>query len=229
MNFSENHYHFDAKRPHGKGRRHTSREHARRGHSHEGHRHEGHGHEGRPVRGEGRLGRPEGFGPRPERGGRRGFAGAEGFGPGQHRKRARRGNIRFAIVSVLADGPENGFGLIKQIEQRTGGTWKPSSGTMYPTLQRLVDEGLIQATAEGNTYELTETGTTFLTENKAEIDAAWQRTEDRAANAHDLREAVGALMQAARQVGATANAEQRERATEVVNNARKALYGILAE
>lgn len=206
---------------HGKGRRHLSNEHPMRAHGRE-----------RSYGEDGSLNHePEGFGPRRGGGPRGPHRGPEGFGPRGYGKRARRGNIRFAIVSVLADGPENGFGLIKQIEERTGGTWKPSSGTMYPSLQRLVDEGLIQPAAEGegNTYELTDAGQQFLNENKAEIDAAWQRTEKRGEGSRELATAVHELMGAAHQVGQIATPEQRERATEIINSARKSLYGILAE
>lgn len=215
------------------------------------HNHHGHGRE--PGYGEdGRLNHErEGFGPRGERpfapghgqggyarhgapgvGGRpgRGFGGPEGFGPRGAGKRARRGNIRFAVLSLLADGPDNGFGLMKQIEERTGGTWKPSSGSMYPTLQRLVDEGLIQPSeGEGNAFELTDAGKTFVDEHAAEIGEAWERSEKRGEGNRELATAVHELMGAAHQVGQIATPEQRERATEIINSARKSLYGILAE
>lgn len=203
MTFYEEHTHHHHAQSH--GRRHLSHKHPMRG-----------------FDGEfpGRHG-----GPRP-----RGFGGPDGFGPRGHGKRARRGNIRFAIVSVLADGPENGFGLIKQIDERTGGTWKPSSGTMYPSLQRLVDEGLIQPTSgEGNTYELTDAGREFLSENQLEIDAAWEHTEKRGEGNRELATALHELMGAAHQVGQVATPEQRERAAEVLGAARKSLYAILAE
>lgn len=210
MTFYAEHTHNHHRKAHGKGRRHLSHEHPHRGHDRHDHQSD--------------------FGPRGG-GARRPHRGPDGFGPRGHGKRARRGNIRFAIVSMLADGPQNGFGLIKQIEERTGGTWKPSSGTIYPSLQRLVDEGLIQLASEGegNTYALTDAGQQFLNENKAEIDAAWQQTEQRADGSREMTDAVQRFMFAAHEVRAVATPEQRDRAVEIVNSARKALYGILAE
>ncbi len=229
---------------HGKGRRHLSNEHPMRGHGRErgygedgglNHEREGFGPHGErpfaPGHGQGGYARhgAHGVGGRPGHGGR-GFGGPEGFGPRGAGKRARRGNIRFAVLSLLADGPDNGFGLMKQIEERTGGTWKPSSGSMYPTLQRLVDEGLIQPSeGEGNAFELTDAGKTFVDEHAAEIGEAWERSEKRGEGNRELATAVHELMGAAHQVGQIATPEQRERATEIINSARKSLYGILAE
>lgn len=204
---------------HGKGRRHLSNEHPMRGHGRQGAYNTG------DDNGANEFG-PRLGGPR----GPRGFGGPEGFGPRGAGKRARRGNIRFAVLSLLADGPDNGFGLMKQIEERTGGTWKPSSGSMYPTLQRLVDEGLIQPSeGEGNAFELTDAGKTFVDEHAAEIGEAWERSEKRGEGNRELATAVHELMGAAHQVGQIATPEQRERATEIINSARKSLYGILAE
>ena len=122
------------------------------------HDHEDHGHNG--FRG----GRPsrEGFG----------FGqGAPGFGgfgprgfmpPGPQRK--RRGDVRIAILALLGEKPSNGYGLIKEITDRSGGTWSPSPGSVYPTLQQLVDEELIEATGEGKRteFQLTASGTEWV-------------------------------------------------------------------
>src|SRR6195952_201062 len=92
-----------------------------------------------------------------DRGFGRGFAGfGPGFGgfgprgfmpPGPQRK--RRGDVRIAILSLLGEKPSNGYGLIKEITDRSGGTWYPSPGSVYPTLQQLVDEELIEAAGAG--------------------------------------------------------------------------------
>ncbi len=129
---------------------------------------------GHPHRGPGggdHRGAPFGFGFGP------GFRpGHGGFGPGRGgRGRARRGDVRLAILSLLSAGPSNGYGLIKGIAERSEGTWRPSPGSVYPTLQQLVDEDLIVADEFGSktVYALSETGTAYVTENAEAIDAAW--------------------------------------------------------
>ena len=86
------------------------------------------------------------------------------------RKRARRGLIRGAILHLLAERPMHGYELINELEQRTGGRWKPSPGSVYPTLSALEDEGLITAveTDGKKRYELTEAGRTWLQERADE-------------------------------------------------------------
>lgn len=113
-------------------------------------------------------------------------AGGPGFGPGfgpfgpmgpggprGRGRRARRGDVRHAILAVLSDGPSNGYGVIKSIEEHTGGVWRTSPGSVYPTLAQLADEGLISpvegSTASGTEYELTEAGRTYVSEHAEEL------------------------------------------------------------
>ena len=70
-----------------------------------------------------------------------GFGGPRGFGG--HRRRMRRGDVRAALLVLLADQPQTGYGLMEEIDQRSGGAWRPSPGSVYPTLQQLEDEGLV--------------------------------------------------------------------------------------
>ena len=74
--------------------------------------------------------------------------------------KARRGDVRAAILSVLSDAPRNGYQVIQEIAERTGGAWKPSPGSIYPTLQQLEDEGLVVQTEDGGrkAYALTDEG-----------------------------------------------------------------------
>ncbi len=62
--------------------------------------------------------------------------------------RARRGDVRVAILAVLADGPLNGYQVIQEIADRTGGAWRPSPGSVYPTISQLEDEGLVESDDE---------------------------------------------------------------------------------
>jgi len=160
-------------------------------------------------------------------------SGPWGGGPrGRGRGRAGRGDIRAVILSLLADGPSNGYGLIKTIAERSGGVWRPSPGSVYPTLQQLVDEDLIASTGEGRRTEftLTEAGQAYVTENADELARAWEssapkRTEQELA----FQQSVGKLMGVVGQFHHAASDAQREAAIEKLDEVRRALYLILAD
>ncbi|WP_079101452.1 PadR family transcriptional regulator [Streptomyces pathocidini] len=190
----------------------------------------GHGHFGPPgAFGPGEAGRLRGafgpFGPPfggPPWGGGRGRGGPRG--------RARRGDVRASILALLKDRPMHGYEMIQEIAERSGGTWKPSPGSVYPTLQLLEDEGLISSATDGGKklFELTESG---RAEAEAGPEAPWEeagRGVDWEAM-NEIRKAGGGLVDAFRQVWATGTPEQRDKALAVVNKARKELYLILAE
>jgi hypothetical protein len=65
--------------------------------------------------------------------------------PGMRPPRARRGDVRAAALALLAESPMNGYQIIQEISERSGGVWRPSPGSVYPALQQLEDEGLIRA------------------------------------------------------------------------------------
>src|SRR3954454_9578216 len=89
---------------------------------------------------------------------------------GHHRQRARRGMVRGAILHLLSERPMHGYELINELEQRTGGRWKPSPGSVYPTLSALEDEGLINAVEidSKKRYELTDAGRSWVQERADE-------------------------------------------------------------
>src|SRR3954468_9833548 len=98
------------------------------------------------------------------------------FGPGGHRGRgrggrARRGDVRAAMLLLLNEQPQNGYQLIQEIEGRTEGGWEPSPGSVYPALQQLEDEGLVQAAeSEGKrAYDLTPEGREYVANNAEEL------------------------------------------------------------
>jgi DNA-binding PadR family transcriptional regulator len=124
----------------------------------------------------------------------------------------------------------HGYEMIQEIAERSGGAWRPSPGSVYPTLQLLEDEGLISSATEGGKklFTLTETG---RTEAEAVSEAPWQdagRGIDWEA-LHEIRKAGGGLAEAFRQVWATGTPEQRDKALVVINEARRRLYLILAD
>lgn len=162
--------------------------------------------------------------------------GGFGFGPGPRgprgggRGRGRRGDVRVAILALLAERPMHGYEMIQQIAERSNGLWKPSPGSVYPTLQLLVDEGLIVGTeTEGSKklFELTDDGRAAA--DKVETPPWEQITDDAGPDHANLRTAVGQLMGAVAQSAYAANDEQRARILDIVNNARREIYGVLGE
>ena len=160
-----------------------------------------------------------------------GHGGHGGPGPGGGRGRMRRGDTRFALLSALTDGPGHGYELIQRLEERTGGRWKPSPGSVYPTLQLLEETGLVRSEQRDDKriYEITEAGQAALAERTDEPGGApWMSGVD--AGPHGkLRHAVMGLMMASKQIGMQGNSELVEQAATIVADARRKLYQLLAE
>lgn len=177
---------------------------------------------------------PGGFGP----GGPSGGAFGPGFGGGRGARRGgprgggrgRRGDVRAAILKLLTERPMHGYEMIQEINERSQQLWKPSPGSIYPTLQLLVDEGLLTVTeSEGSKklFELTDDGRAAV--DKIET-APWDEiTSDADPGAMDLRNAVGQLMGAVAQSAHAATPERQQRIVDIVNNARREIYQILGE
>jgi DNA-binding PadR family transcriptional regulator len=145
--------------------------------------------------------------------------------------RMGRGDIRTAILVALADEPMHGYQIIQTIETRTRGTWKPSPGSIYPTLQLLADEGLVTAeqVGERKVYSLTEAGRETATEF-ASGPEPWEPRRSWGADRNMALPKSGAqLAQAIAQVAHGGSPEQNERAVAVIDEARRKLYAILAE
>lgn len=166
--------------------------------------------------------------------------GRGGRGPGRHgrgrarragrRTRVNRGEVRAAVLLLLAEEPMHGYQIMQELEERSGGGWQPSPGSIYPTLQQLADEGLIHSEAEGgkNIFSLTDDGHELL--DDIEDPPVWDRMADSPARAFmTLRRSVGQLGAAAKQVASAGTDAQIEAALGVIDDARKALYRILAE
>jgi hypothetical protein len=175
------------------------------------------------------TGGPFGFGPRG------GFG--PGFGPGGPRGRrghghgrGRRGDVRAAILVLLVDRPMHGYEMIQEIAERSNGTWKPSPGSVYPTLQLLVDEGLIaQVETDGKkkAFELTEDGRSAAEKIGT---PPWDEIAEGVDPAEQsLRAAAGKLFGALAQSTHAAGPEQQQRIVEIVNNARREIYQILGD
>jgi DNA-binding PadR family transcriptional regulator len=130
---------------------------------------------------------------------------------------------------LLAEAPSNGYGLIKTIAEKTSGAWRPSPGSVYPTLQQLVDEELITAVGEGRRTEftLTDDGRAYVAEHEEELANAWNTEAD--GNMQEFHQSIGKLMGVIHQFRGAATEEQRRAAIEKLDETRRALYLILAD
>jgi len=153
--------------------------------------------------------------------------GGRGHGPGRHR--VRRGDVRSAILALLDDRPMHGYELITELEERTGGRWRPSAGSIYPTLQLLEDEGLVTAEeVDGRkVYSLTDSGKEAVPE-RTKGKQPWEEGDEDSPR-FEARKELFRLMGAAKQLARADNEEQLTKAAEILKDARRKLYGILAE
>ena len=178
---------------------------------------------------------PHGFGPWAMFGGPPPWVGSGGGPPwGRRGPKARRGDIRAAILAVLAERPMNGYQIIQDIAERSGGVWKPSPGSIYPTLQQLEDEDLVRADDQGGrkVYHLTTQGEEYVAAHPDEVSAPWDAMSALSGADDDvngLRPLIGQAAAALWQILATGSADQQARAREVLNDTRRRLYGILAD
>ena len=176
-------------------------------------------------------GGPRRFGPPlpPPGPGPRGF-GRGGRGPFGRGRRVGRGDVRAAILSLLGEAPMHGYQIMQELAERSGGAWRPSPGSVYPTLQALEDEELITAGAEGGkrTFTLTAAGRAVLDANPDYSN--WVQTlggtDDGIAELRDLLFQVGA---AAHQVMHAGSARQIAAAKALLTETRRQLYQLLAE
>ena len=163
-----------------------------------------------------------------------GFAGPWAWtgGPRGRRPRPRRGDVRLAVLTLLAESPMHGYQIITELTTRSGGVWRPSPGSVYPTLQQLEDEGLVSVSERDGrrTFELTDAGRAEVQTASQGRRAPWEEMADEADDgAGDLREYAGQLMAAVLQVAAAGTPGQVARAETMVNETRRALYRLLAE
>lgn len=157
---------------------------------------------------------------------------ASGHGhPGHPGPRMSRGDVRAAILTLLAEEPMHGYQIIREIESRSQGAWKPSAGSVYPTLQMLADEGLVEVEeSEGRkTYRLTDSGREEA-EQQDDRPAPWETiASQNAGRAVDLPRAASKLAAAVGQMARGGTPEQIDQAVKIVDEARRKLYSILAE
>jgi DNA-binding PadR family transcriptional regulator len=144
--------------------------------------------------------------------------------------KAGRGDVRAAILALLREGPRNGYQIMSEIEERSGGAWRPSPGAVYPALSQLADEGLIEAEESSGrrTFRMTDEGRRYVEEHPEAARAAWESMTP------EQGEVPGLFVQAARlggaivQVAREGTPQQIHEAEALLEEARRTMYQILA-
>lgn len=155
------------------------------------------------------------------------------FGPDwRSGRRAKRGDVRASLLALLDEKPMHGYDLIRELEERSGGMWRPSPGSIYPTLQLLEDEGLVTAQEQDGkrVHSITDAGKRELAERRErQGDAAPWEVGSLGEGIDRLRQAMFQTGAAAMQVARAGSDPQRTEAAEILSEARKKLYALLAE
>jgi DNA-binding PadR family transcriptional regulator len=142
-----------------------------------------------------------------------------------------RGDVRSAVLALLAEEPRHGYAIMSEITERSGGVWRPSPGSVYPVLQQLQDEGLvIVAESEGRrVFSLTEVGRAYVEEHREAIGRPWEMADSGPGRrVRSLGEGMAALAAAVHQVARLADDVQAAQAVVALEEARRTMYRILA-
>jgi DNA-binding PadR family transcriptional regulator len=162
-------------------------------------------------------------------------------GHGMHRRRrgrsggnrARRGDVRAAALTLLSERPMHGYEIIQELETRTGGVWKPSPGSVYPTLQLLADEGLVTANeVDGRrVFTLTEAGNAQVAARSAEggVPPWVEMADDAGEPVQRMARALRSVVIASKQLLRDGAPAQQSQATSILADTRRRLYALLAD
>lgn len=144
-------------------------------------------------------------------------------------RRHRRGDVRSALLLLIAEQPRHGYELMQSIGERSEGSWQPSPGSVYPALQQLQDEGLVRVEEDDSKRgiaHLTPAGEQYVEEFQTELAQVWESSKGN--DTASLREAVHGIGLAARQVGQVGSPEHVAAAGELLAATQRELYAILA-
>lgn len=156
-----------------------------------------------------------------------GFLGGSGV-----RARPRRGDVRLAVLALLAEQPMHGYQIITELSGRSGGSWRPSPGSIYPTLQQLEEGGFVTVSEQDGrrTFSLTASGRADCARASAGRRAPWEDLAEGSSDAvRALQVTAQQVMDAAMQVAAVGNDLQLAEAERLLGVARRSIYRILAE
>ena len=154
-----------------------------------------------------------------------------GFGP-RGRQRLRRGDVRAAVLVLLEEAPRNGYQIIQELSERSNGAWRPSPGSVYPILQQLEDEGLVEYSSSlpGKTYNLTESGKSLVEKDRATLGKPWETAAADVSDAtSDLFGTLRQVVLSVRQVAMAGSDAQTQKAATILADARRSIYRLLAE
>ncbi len=186
----------------------------------------------RPSRHGGDRGSSFAYGPRGEFGDVPFSPFSRGGGPRGRWRKARRGDIRTAALLLLNEEPRNGYQIMQEVQERSGGVWRPSPGSVYPALAQLEDEGLIRSEeVDGRKlFALTDAGRELVAERGADRPAPWEQTGGEAGSeVHELGKLMREVASAFVQVMRTGSDAQMAKARDVLAGVRRDLYRILAD
>jgi DNA-binding PadR family transcriptional regulator len=145
----------------------------------------------------------------------------------------RRGDVRAAILVLLNEEPRNGYQLMQEIEERSDGNWRPSSGSVYPALSQLEDEGLVKPSDSegGKHFTLTDEGTQYVTDNAEKLGEPWSNLGDGKSHpeVRGMANEIKPLMGAVGQLLHTGSEADAKKGAVVLADARRKIYAILAE
>jgi DNA-binding PadR family transcriptional regulator len=144
----------------------------------------------------------------------------------------RRGDIRTALLAFLLERAGHGYEIMQFLAEKTGGAWRPSAGSIYPALQQLEDEGLVRSGEQDGrrVYQLTPTGRRDAKARIAERGLPWEHMVELPPEIEHMRRAITELQSAATEVlKLGVGTDKVDRAVEIVRDARRRLYGLLAE
>ncbi len=152
--------------------------------------------------------------------------------PGPAGPKAGRGDVRAAILALLQEGPRNGYQIMSEIAERSGGAWRPSPGAVYPALSQLADEGLIEDEKSGGrrVFSLTDAGREYVAANPEMARGAWESIEQQ-----EAWQVPGLFAEAARlgsgivQLAHAGTPAQVQAAEQLLERTRRELYRILAD
>lgn len=143
--------------------------------------------------------------------------------------RVRRGDVQAAILALLAESDMHGYQVIQELAQRSGGTWRPGPGSIYPTLRLLEEQGLIDSRSDGSKRVFSITASGRRSAPAAGEGQPWQQFPGAEGPRFKLRQATESLLSATTRVETAGTDAQAEQATTIINAARKAIYLMLAE
>jgi DNA-binding PadR family transcriptional regulator len=132
--------------------------------------------------------------------------------------------VKYFILEILAEGPRHGYDIISALEQKSGGRYRPSPGSVYPTLQLLEDGGYATSeTVDGKrVYTITDAGRALLRDKAPEVEPDHVEEDD-------LRSTFFKLAEAVRQAANVTGSAEQEKLREILTKARREIYKLLAD